>query len=494
MSFLSQSARQKGIDQMQPIPSSWYWILALSLLAWAVTTLPLVIVVGAAAALVFVPLFVRFPWLILPIMAALLPISGSYKLGPISATEALLAVALFLWFGDGVRRRSVAIQVSIPLLAGLLYALFLFVALFNAYDFGEAAAEMLKWVEFAITVVLVQTMVRKGQRYWLVLGLLIGGSVQGLIGLYQFLFRIGPDWFLFLGRFMRAYGSFSQPNPYAGYLGLTLPVAVSLALYGWQHFRQWKLRQIFRRTIIDQPIFWGGVGVTSCGLIGIGMILSWSRGGWLGMAAGLVMVLFLRSRFTIALGTLLLLLGLIFALAGAISPTIVPSAITSRLADLPAYFGLTDILSQPLTDENFAVVERVAHWAAAVRMWQLSPWLGVGPGNYAVVYDSVKLPGWDEALGHAHNIYLNLLAETGIWGLVAFLGMWGTITGWLIRQLRFAKKQGDRWQQALLLGILGAIAHLSVHNLFDNLFVQGIYLHLALWIGLAANCSDGDRL
>ena len=50
-----------------------------------------------------------------------------------------------------------------------------------------------------------------------------------------------------------------------------------------------------------------------------------------------------------------------------------------------AYFGLTDVLSQPVTDENFSVVERIAHWVAAQRMWAQSPWFGVGPGNYAVV-------------------------------------------------------------------------------------------------------------
>jgi hypothetical protein len=33
-----------------------------------------------------------------------------------------------------------------------------------------------------------------------------------------------------MGRFMRAYGTFRQPNPYAGYLGYLAPVAVSLAV------------------------------------------------------------------------------------------------------------------------------------------------------------------------------------------------------------------------------------------------------------------------
>ena len=171
-----------------------------------------------------------------------------------------------------------------------------------------------------------------------------------------------------------------------------------------------------------------------------------------------------------------------------------PDVIASRLSDLPAYFGLTDILSQPITDENFAVVERVAHWAAAIRMWQLSPWIGVGPGNYATLYDSVKIAGWDEALGHAHNIYLNVLAETGILGLLFYLVFWIVLTVWLIKQLLIAKRRNDGWQQALILGILGVSVHFSVHNIFDNLFVHGMYLHLALWIGAIASRSVGEKV
>ena len=41
------------------------------------------------------------------------------------------------------------------------------------------------------------------------------------------------------------------------------------------------------------------------------------------------------------------------------------------------------------------------------------------------------------------------------------------------------------WNVALLLGVIGIVVHLSVHHYFDYLYVQGIYLHLALWLGSA---------
>ena len=179
----------------------------------------------------------------------------------------------------------------------------------------------------------------------------------------------------------------------------------------------------------------------------------------------------------------------------------IPSSLTDRLADVPAYLGLGmwEVVQQPVTNSNFSVIERLAHWIAALRMWEMSPWLGVGPGNYAAVYPKVHLPRWEEPLGHAHNIYLNVLAENGLIGLFAYLVMWGGVIGWLLYQRRqkgiarrgMQFRAGEEstasgaWNTALILGVMGVIVHLSVHQLFDFLYVQGMYLHVALWLGAA---------
>ncbi len=211
---------------------------------------------------------------------------------------------------------------------------------------------------------------------------------------------------------------------------------------------------------------------------------SWSRGGWLGVGAGVGIVIVFRSRraLIISVGLALMLVGA--AALGAVNPQWMPPALSDRLADIPAYVGLgiDEVINQPVTDENFSVIERLAHWLAAWRMWERSPWLGIGPGNYAAVYPAVRLPLWEDPLGHAHNIYLNVLAETGLIGLTAYGLLWAFVIAWVWRQARHSPPQS--WRGALAIGILGMIAHLSVHQFFDNLFVQGIYIHLAL--GLAA--------
>jgi len=151
-----------------------------------------------------------------------------------------------------------------------------------------------------------------------------------------------------------------------------------------------------------------------------------------------------------------------------------------RFSDFGPYLGLTDVRGVEVTDANFAVLERVAHWQAAVGMWTDRPWLGVGIGNYEPVYERYALPLWPLPLGHAHNYYLNIAAEAGVVGLAAYLLLWAAalLGAWQ------ASRQARGWAWGVALGILGVLVHLSVHNAFDNLYVHTIYLHLAILLGI----------
>lgn len=458
------------------------WAMGLLFLALAVATLPLPLVVGASAVAGGGLLLLRWPWLAWLGLALALPVTSGIKFGPLSLTDLALAGAVGLWFGDGVRRRRLPLDPApLPILLGL-YIVVLFFPSLRAVDLGEAVTEMVKWAEVLVAIWLVGQVMTPRRNRWLVATLLSAGTLQALLGLYQFIFRIGPPNFLLLDRFMRAAGTFKQPNPFGGYLGLTLPVAVSLAFWAWTRLPGQDENEAAtqdRQQLLPWALFYS----TAAGLIGLGLLSSWSRGAWLGATAGVGTVLVLRSRRALLLSLVAAVLLAAAVLLGALNPALIPAPIAARVADIPAYFGVGDVINQPITDENFSVIERLAHWLAALRMWERSPWLGVGPGNYAVVYPQVRLPLWEEPLGHAHNIYLNVLAETGLVGLAAYLLLWAGLFFWLWRNLR--QVPPGSWNAALLLGVIGVGVHLSVHNVFDNLYVQGIYLHIALWLAAA---------
>src|SRR5690606_33400919 len=107
----------------------------------------------------------------------------------------------------------------------------------------------------------------------------------------------------------------------------------------------------------------------------------------------------------------------------------------------------------------------------------------------ASVYPLVRIPRWEEALGHAHNIYLNTLAESGLIGFSLFMLLWLVAIGWIWRQYLTARQQQDQWRAAFAIGLLGVIGHSLVHNFFDNLFVQGIYLQVAFWLAALSVAS-----
>src|SRR5690606_35076230 len=132
--------------------------------------------------------------------------------------------------------------------------------------------------------------------------------------------------------------------------------------------------------------------------------------------------------------------------------------------------------------DNFAIVERLAHWQAALSMAQAHPWLGVGLGNYDVAYAAHGVPSWPRSLGHAHNDYLNGLAETGLVGLTAYLAGWMLNVVWTIQALR----QPDPVWRGLTLGLLGVWTHLAVHSVFDKLYVNNLFLHIGVTLGLLA--------
>ena len=233
----------------------------------------------------------------------------------------------------------------------------------------------------------------------------------------------------------------------------------------------------------------GGTGA----LMAIAVAMSWSRGGWLGLAAAIGVILLAvaaRSGRNAMLGIVIFIVLAYLLTAGGFS--LLPSSVVQRFSDFVPYVGVLDVRGVEVTDANFAVLERMAHWQSAIGMWTDNAWLGVGIGNYEVLYPNYALPLWSSALGHAHNYYLNIGSEAGLIGLIFYLILWGAA---LLQSWWAARREtGLSW--GIALGVLGVTVHLSVHSFFDNLYVHGMYLQVAIMLGMIAFCEgetrDGD--
>jgi len=406
---------------------------------------------------------------------------------PLDIGQIALLVTLGAWLMHKVREKKINIPHSPLALPILVFIGAASLSLVNALSVGFALKELIKWVQVVIILWLVTDCIDKRKLPTIIGLVLFAAAVQALVGVWQFGIRDrGPEHFLILNdRFYRAYGSFEQPNPYGGFLGLVLPVSLGLTMgalgvwfgYVWHSAKTRDIRQIAASVANRGFLPLIGFGALSALLLS-GLLMSWSRGAWLGFGAAGAVLLFAWPRKW-WLGALLLG-GAAAAFVVALELNLLPGAIASRLTGFAAFVSTFDVRGVDINDLNYSVFERLAHWQAAQEMARFNPVFGVGFGNYEPVYPGYALINWPQPLGHAHNIYLNTLAETGIVGLTAYITMWLIIFWQTWRMTR----QDDVWVRSIAIGLLGAWAHLSMHNFLDKLYVANLHLHIAALLGI----------
>lgn len=466
-------------------------VIAAALIARLPLALSALALVGAG---LVVAVLIR-PWVGLPALAIAIPFATVKPLPigglPLDGADLLVGLVIAAWLAQGVVRRRIVLPRAPLSLLLLAFVGVLAMSLVGAESYRDGLPELVKWLEVLLLYWCVAAVLPQNRAGWLIAGLLVAGIGQALLGLVQFVTQTGPEAFVLLGRFMRAYGTFRQPNPYAGYLGLVAPFAISLALWAWfSRTPQPFSRAQDRTKDTDRPSSrWLRIALpAAAGLISLGLLLSWSRGAWLAYIAAVTVVVLAHTRraapAAIPIVVAVLAIGFVFGLGN-----LLPPSLANRLNELQEFVGLVDIRRVEVTDANFSVIERIAHWQAALGMWASHPWLGVGIGNYAIAYPAYNLPRWYEPLGHAHNVYLNFGAEAGLLGFLAYIGLW---IGCLWQAVR-AAAVSNRFVAAVGAGVLGALTHATIHNLFDNLWVQHMYLNLALFLGLLAVLTATTR-
>ena len=201
-------------------------VLALGLtLAWW----PLPGAVALVAGGIGVLLFLLHPtWGLIPLLliVPLARLGGLTAAGMrVSPAEVILVAVVLAWLIQMAAQHQIRLPHPPLLLSFLLFLGAMLASLPGALSLKVALKELIKWGSMLAAYLFVAACVEREHLGWLVAAMLAAGCGQALLGMYQFLSGQGPEWFLLFGRFMRAYGTFEQPNPYGGYLGLVLPLA-----------------------------------------------------------------------------------------------------------------------------------------------------------------------------------------------------------------------------------------------------------------------------
>jgi len=351
-------------------------------------------------------------------------------------------------------------ELNIPI---LIFFTSLCLSVIFALDFKPAVTTLFKknleW--FLLFFVVIATLNSK-KRIKVFLGILLFSAfVVALDGIYQQ--KTGSDLFrnhLFNNKMT---ASFNHQNDYAGYLGVLLPLSICLSFYKKKSFK----------------VFFGFFSI----LLGYCLVMTASRGGWMSVFLALIFLVFFslfktknKKSVVASFLILVLLLSLFSFFSSAILPehTQYPWSTTLQRLDSGRRFmwGVTSLMIK----EN-------------------NPLFGMGLGSFMTVY----LPYREKYTGipepkiigyaykppvpiYAHNCYLQLTAETGIFGLLSFLAI---IILFFKKTITTFNKNKDFLLLGLISGILAYLIHAGIDtHLYSMQLSDFFWIMLGLVIAI----------
>lgn len=346
---------------------------------------------------------------------------------------------------EGISLRRVHRRIAVPALAFLGWA-----ALSFAWSQSPSASGAATWryvQDFLLLPIVISAVRRREHIVWLVAAFVVGGLAAAIYGF------ISPQ---SVGS--RDFGRLSATNLDANGVALALAVAVAFAA---ALLRVLRGRRLLHRCLAVAMAF---------ALVGI--LDTQSRSGLIALLTLLLTMALVGGRWRRRATLLLILLA---------------TATVGYLAAAPANSD------QHLTSADTA--GRSTLWLVGWRMFESHPLTGVGVGNFSVSsVHYVSEPGTitradlivDTPLP-THNVYLQLLAELGIPGLVAFLAI---VLVAATSALRAAVRFRDTSQTGLELiarCYVGALAAFMASNFFQSdQFAKQLWLLIALGPALLA--------
>lgn len=462
------------------------WVAAV-LLAVLVGVAPPLVSVGALAGVAVLAIILRRPVFGAYALVLSVPVQDQVTLpAGITFTQVLFVLVAGIWYAWLMLRENRRLQVTPIAVTMLLFIVATVPSISAATSIPNSLAEIARWLVTAFSfIIFVNSVQNRREMVGLIVVMLVAGMSEALLGLVQAYLGIGPESFGVEGGLTRAYGTIGMPNSFAGYLNMSLPLALALTVFEWG---KW-FGERSRAHMLDRPSL---VNIRRLRFPAfmtlVTLVLFWtllttlSRGAWIGLALGvLVMVLVLGKRAAPAISVMVATVALVVALAVAGA---LPGPVSERFGQLVTQISIFDPRGVTPTPDNYALVERMVHWFVAGNMFLSSPWVGAGIGNFNDVFNKFGVQGWPYSRGHAHNYYLHTLGETGIIGFTFYMVMIITIIVVGVRAVRRCRMSGDSFGEAVSIGALGVVVTMAGHNFFENLHALNMGIQWAAAMSL----------
>lgn len=249
----------------------------------------------------------------------------------------------------------------------------------------------------------------------------------------------------------RVVSTFENPNMLGEYLILLLPI-VAATFFGDRH-------------LSTKP---ASLAAFAAGCLCL--IYTWARGAWLGFLFAAVLFVLMWSRRSVAL-----------IVAGVCAlPLLVPYLPANIVSRFTSIGDLTD------TSTNY----RVYIWRGSARMAADYAWTGVGVGEQAFnrIYPYYSFAGIEKA-PHAHNLFLQIFIELGIFGFVLFIA---TLICFLQSGFSLAKCGEDKTVRLIGCGAMCGVLAALLQGMTDYIWYNYRVFFL-FWIVFGL-CSAARRI
>lgn len=338
----------------------------------------------------------------------------------------------------------------------ILYAAIYLAGTFFSVDLeGSLNPGLLRVAFILFAVVLGNAVSNRRQLDTLIFLMVLAGTAVAAYGILQYIFRWGyqsaawVDSDMFSGIEFRVPSTLENPNMLGQYFLLAIPLGGAKLLSS----REWGAR-----------IFY----LCCCGLMCVCMLLTFSRGAWLGLLfAGAVFFVFLNPRLMLLAPFALIALYFIL-----------PDTVISRFTSIG-----------DLSDDSTSY--RLYIWLGTLAMLK-DYWLcGIGPGEDAFnmvypaySYNAITAP-------HSHNLFLQIVCDAGITALVVFILLLFVYFRMLCSALSREKDWTSRMLQiAFTSGACGFMVQAMTDYSFYNYRVMFLFFVFLALGGLAARRSS----
>jgi O-antigen ligase len=424
-------------------------------------------------------LFTRQPqYLLLAFFVSLaIPIQRSIFGLPLNASDGLLILWCLLWplmmlRYDGPSRTDWHLPVMIRLVLPFVIAVTL--AQLGSINPAASLKQVVRVIEWFVVLPLLMSALVTNSRFQTFAGvtLMLVPCIFAIDGIYEY-FSKGETLTGMLGISVpipegsnsqirhtfdisgRAGSSFGGAQGLAMYLVMTMSFAIAHLFYA----RNAWLRR---------------VALLSLGISIAGLAVAQSRGGFIGAGAVVIVLLLITlPRLRIPFLVVSLFLG----------------AIT--IAALGIWPNWDGTLAGLVPGRPEAVLDRMIIWGVVGEVFMNHPLFGVGLGNFrdaffareAWLHVDLAYPSL-----HAHNTYLEILADTGAVGLLTYL----TFLVLVARQLVKLWHVGH--QPILTLAAIGSLAAYAIFAAVDMLLLQNFHFLLILAVSLGIYQSNSSTL